>query len=114
MVLNTSGMNASFPNLKRIILHGTPRVFNALNQCWQGAKISAARHRRGRKNSVGPEKAGAEFLFVLSNKGPKSCLTFLFFGFSLKQVYFQQKHSNFHWFTQMFPSILYSEPLKKT
>jgi hypothetical protein len=47
-----------------------------LRQCCQGAEISAAKHKKGRKKLAGPGKSGADLLPDLSKKGRKGAELF--------------------------------------
>jgi hypothetical protein len=46
------------------------------NQCCKGAEISAAKHKKGRKNLSGPGKSAAELLPDFSKKGRKGAELF--------------------------------------
>jgi hypothetical protein len=57
------------------------------NQCCQGAEISAAKLKKGRKKLAGPGKSGAELFPNLSKKGRKGAKLFLGLVFH-KIIYF--------------------------
>jgi hypothetical protein len=68
--------------------------FPVPNQCCQGAEISAAKHKRGRKDCVGPGKSGAEFLAQIyqqrADKGPNIFVVW----FCTETLLFSEKHDS--------------------
>jgi hypothetical protein len=70
-----------------------------VQQCCQGAEISAAKHKKGRKNFGGAGKVRGRTSARFIKKGPKRSRTFFRSGFSTNQLYFLPKTMPINWFT---------------